>query len=986
MSDPNPLIVGIDVGGTNTDSVLLRVGDGSKISVLASNKAVTTSNVTLGVRDTLQALLEKSQEPAQKIAALAIGTTHFLNAIIERDSSRVEKVAVIRLASYNFSVGQPTFSAWPPALKHIVNGHTAIIPGGCNIDGSEIAPIDADSVKEQARIIKEKCLKNVVIVGIGSPMDVNHNQENRVREIFQAELGSTVNIVCSHDVAGSGLLARENASVLNASIMNFARRTIRSFVGAMGKIGLQCPLYLSSNEGHLLTFSEALKFPIRIFSSGATNSIRGAALLAGDQIGKNGCIVVDIGGTTTDVGYLLKNGYPRLAKSYTDLAGVKINLEIPSVESIGLGGGSLVRVSEDGKKASVGPESVGHDILSKALCFGGSVMTATDIAAASGIKIGTCEVDLSESTVQQAKAAIKRMLEVTIDRVKFSPEPCSVILVGGGSILCPDSIDGVDKIILPEYAGVANAIGAAMAKISGSSEFIVKTSDTSVEIAKAKALAIDDAVSRGGNRNQVTVLNEQATGIPYSDGKIRIRVDVACAADHGRARQEMLKESPMTEDKLYEETKIHQFLGNDFAEAEEKIDLKTYKPEVDSNGIWTLSKTDIEFISIGCYMLGSGGGGAPYGVYLEIAQLLSEGYNTKIRSLESLTAEDIVSPIAAVGTPEVSNERPGGDYMLHALSEMSKLTSLEYTTMLATEIGGSNGLQPLEWGSSKYYNIPTVDADFMGRAWPSFEMCSPYVTAESINDLLPVTLSSGTGVNHVIPANQADQASASMAISTAVFSMGVAAGGVSKPMSGPEVQRTGIPNSYSLSWRLGRCVSIAQQTSTLSTVTDKIIEECGGSKSARRIFTGKIRSVESSLTTSAHSVGKVIIERLGENEMENEADRVDEFAEVHIPFKNENLAVVGKDESGKETVLATVPDLIFLLDVSTGENVGTQEYRYGLKVTVMIVAPHPIWITKRGLEIVGPRVFHLPYDYTSPIVYTKPRSVIEEFRVRDGGK
>lgn len=122
-------------------------------------------------------------------------------------------------------------------------------------------------------------------------------------------------------------------------------------------------------------------------------------------------------------------------------------------------------------------------------------------------------------------------------------------------------------------------------------------------------------------------------------------------------------------------------------------------------------------------------------------------------------------------------------------------------------------------------------------------------------------------------------------------------------MSGPEVQRTGIPNSYSLAWRLGRVVSIAQQTSSLSTVTDKIIDECGGSKSARRIFTGKIRSVESSLTTSAHSVGKVVIERLSENEMENEADRVDGYAEVHIPFKNENLAVVGKDDEGKETVM-----------------------------------------------------------------------------------
>lgn len=111
---------------------------------------------------------------------MAIGTTHFLNAIIERDSSRVEKVAVIRLASYNFSAGQPTFSAWPKPLRNIVDGHTAIIPGGCNIDGGEIAPIEEDAVRKQVKIIKEKGLKNVVIVGIGSPMDKDHHQEAKV--------------------------------------------------------------------------------------------------------------------------------------------------------------------------------------------------------------------------------------------------------------------------------------------------------------------------------------------------------------------------------------------------------------------------------------------------------------------------------------------------------------------------------------------------------------------------------------------------------------------------------------------------------------------------------------------------------------------------------------------------------------------------------------------------------------------------------------
>ena len=695
----------------------MRVISGNKISVIAENKAPTTSNVTLSVRETLQELLRKSAVSPTDIAALAIGTTHFLNAIIERDSSRVEKVAVIRLASYNFSAGQPTFSAWPATLKSIVNGHTAIIPGGCNIDGNEIASIDENAVREQLEIIKASGLKNVVIVGVGSPMDENHHQEDRVRAILSEGLGTDINIVCSHEVAGAGLLARENASILNASILNFARRTIRAFIGAMSKSGLHCPLYLSSNEGHLLPFSEALKFPIRVFSSGATNSIRGAALLVGDEIGQNGCVVVDIGGTTTDVGYLLKNGYPRLAKSYTDLAGVKINLEMPSVESIGLGGGSLLRISPLGK-VTVGPESVAHDISTKALCFGGEVATATDIAVASGIKVGNTEVKLDGSMILPAKVAIRRMLEVAIDRTKFSPEPCAVILVGGGSILCPESLNGVNKIIVPDHAGVANAIGAAMAKISGCAEFVVKTQDISAEILKAKAMAIDDAVSRGGDRNAVTILNEQATGVPYSDGATNIRVEVVCVADHGRVHKLMLdtiNENPLDEQEMYEEKKIYQATINHPIPLEERLDLLTYRPSISIDGTWTVSLTDLDFLSIGCYILGCGGGGSPYGVYLEIMQLMAEGETIKIRSMESLTANDILPPIAAVGAPAVSNERPGGDLMLHALTEMTKRTSAKYTSMLATEIGGSNGLQPLEWCSSKYYNIPTVDGDLMGE-------------------------------------------------------------------------------------------------------------------------------------------------------------------------------------------------------------------------------------------------------------------------------
>lgn len=671
--------------------------------------------MTLSVYETLKSLIGKSTINPKEITALAIGTTHFLNAIIERDSSRVEKVAVLRLASHNFSAGTPPFADWPSALKKIIHGHSAIIPGGCNIDGTLIAPIDEKAVREQAKIIKDAGLKNVVIVGIGSPADEKYHQEQTVLNLLKETLGDGVNYILSHQVAGSGLLARENASILNASILNFAQRTIRSFMSAMRQIKLQCPLYLTSNAGHLLPFSEAMRFPIRIFSSGATNSIRGAAFLARSEIDQNGCIVVDIGGTTTDVGYLLKNGYPRLSKSYTDLAGVKVNLEMPSVESIGLGGGSILHVSEDEQKVSIGPDSVGHDLVTKSICFGGDIATATDVVVASGTKIGTTAVSLSENILSKATSRIKQMLELCIDRTKLSAEPCTVILVGGGSILCPQELAGVSRIVLPENAGVANAIGAAIAKIYGAAELIVGPKEVESGIEQVMARAVKNAVEKGGDASSVTILNQEVSGVPYTDGQTLIKIEVACPADHGRVYKEMIEvvQDEKANDEAFEETKTH--AASKVEDDDEKVDYKTYRPNVDVEGVWSLSEIDLLFMSIGCYILGCGGGGSPYAPYLHMRQLLLEGETIKMVRCEDLKDEDVLPTVASIGTPAVSIERPGGDAVYHAMQLMSKTLNTDFQKLLATEIGGANGVGTLIWGSSRYYNIPTVDGDLMGE-------------------------------------------------------------------------------------------------------------------------------------------------------------------------------------------------------------------------------------------------------------------------------
>lgn len=218
------------------------------------------------------------------------------------------------------------------------------------------------------------------------------------------------------------MLERENASILNASILNFAQRTINGFKRAMRALKLECPLFLTQNDGTLTSASAAARLPIRTFASGPTNSMRGAAFLAGLDAsneltrGKS-VIVVDIGGTTTDVGVLLPSGFPRQAAAFIEIGGVRTNFSMADVQSIALGGGSRVRVVQEG--VSVGPDSVGHNLTKEARVFGGNVLTTTDIVVASGaVQLGNSAkvADVDASVVHKATAAVERLLGGIIDK------------------------------------------------------------------------------------------------------------------------------------------------------------------------------------------------------------------------------------------------------------------------------------------------------------------------------------------------------------------------------------------------------------------------------------------------------------------------------------------------------------------------------------------------------------------------------------------
>ena len=159
-----------------------------------------------------------------------------------------------------------------------------------------------------------------------------------------------------------------------------AERFTEGFAYSLAQEGIaNAEVYLSQNDGTLMTMEHARRYPILTIACGPTNSIRGASYLSH----LDNAIVIDVGGTTTDLG-VIQAGFPRESGVAVTIGGVRTNFRMPDVYSIGLGGGSIVREHADGS-VTVGPDSVGYRLTEKALVFGGDTLTATDIAVRLGM-------------------------------------------------------------------------------------------------------------------------------------------------------------------------------------------------------------------------------------------------------------------------------------------------------------------------------------------------------------------------------------------------------------------------------------------------------------------------------------------------------------------------------------------------------------------------------------------------------------------------
>ena len=490
--------IGIDVGGTNTDSVLI---NNNKIE--SSFKTNTSEDISNSVKLSISEVIQN--QPKEKINSIIIGTTHLINDLLERKN--LSKTGVIRLCGPATRLLKPLCD-WPDDIKKSNNFITDFTDGGLEFDGREISAVNKSEIQKLCEIYKKEQVESIAITGVFA--SVNPYQELEVKNIILNEMGK-IPVSMSHQIGRIGLLERENATILNAMLSKSAKKTFANLTKIITELNLKSKIYITQNDGTMASINDALNYPIFSLSSGPTNSMRGAAFLSGIKDG----IVIDIGGTSTDIGMLI-NSFPKESSIAVEFSGIRTNFRMADVLSIPLGGGSIINQ----KTPYVSNQSLGNRITTNSLSFNGSTTTITDIFTnqnKANFIPPNKNFKLSSNLIKSVENEIYSKISIAVDRMKTDSKNIKAIVVGGGSFIIPKKLDGVDLIKFPKFGEVANAIGSSMAQISGYSEKVFSTTDLSrdeiIEISKNEA--IENAVKKGAEKKSIEIIDFEEIPLSY---------------------------------------------------------------------------------------------------------------------------------------------------------------------------------------------------------------------------------------------------------------------------------------------------------------------------------------------------------------------------------------------------------------------------------------------------------------------------------------
>lgn len=349
----------------------------------------------------------------------------------------------------------------------------------------------------------------------------------------------------------------------------------------------------------------------------------------------------------------------------------------------------------------------------------------------------------------------------------------------------------------------------------------------------------------------------------------------------------------------------------------------------------TIAEQDLEALALGAAVLGTGGGGDPYVGRLMAAEALREHGPVNVVDLAELADDAVCAMSAVMGAPTVLVEKlPGGEEPLAAFVALQEHLGRRFTHVICAEVGGLNSTLPI--ATAARTGLPLVDCDAMGRAFPEIQMSTPTLAGIGAS---PLALADDKGNTVVVDA--VDNHWTERIARSVTIDMGAAAYISLFVQSGAQVKLSMIPGTLGLALRIGETIMAAR--SSKGDPVAAAVEILGGFV----LFEGKIADVERR-TEAGFARGRTSIEGSGD----------DRGAVLDLAFQNENL-VASRDG----VILATVPDLITVLEADSGEPVTTEELRYGLRTKVIAAPSHSRWRTSEGLELVGPRYFGYDIDF-----------------------
>ncbi len=952
--------IGIDVGGTCVDVVLLLHAESGGIKVVRKTKVLIGKNITASIVQGINSVLNheyatRAGATAKKIENIHLGTTHMLNALKQH---HVASIALIRLAASSetptsSNTSLPPLCSWKnPALKEKVLRYTAILHGGFNYDKTLISPMYKDELIRTAQEIASLELDNIVISCVYAQL--NPHQELLAAEVIK-EVLPRANIFFSHEHTGS-LLERESAAAIAAALKPTLTNVIEDLEDELDKKNLShTKILMSENDGTVTPINEinatsALRAATR-------NSMSGAIKLHPmPGIG----VIVDIGGTTAD-GAIVKDG--QLPEQNTEVIEEGVCLTIPSIRahSICLGGGTCI----DPETFTLINKSVAKELTTQAICFGGEKLTVLDVALANGrgsiekpvpkvenmrAKYNSQQLDQLDTLIHETLADF--IIEIsckTIDKATFA------ILVGGGSELfdlkklehiLSDKKSPISSVSMPEnHAEVANAIGAAEASLAAWHTQIFELEGKRVEDAFQQVFDIvkQKLIAKGGDPKKIQIKVRTAKQIPYVK-KEPTEIYIKCIAPRqSESSLVAADEYHIQKTPIASTAKKLLMIDTSPKQRYQEIPITSNRTKAAKQIAEILSKTtsltleQIRRRSIGFSFLGAGGGGSTRLSENMVKTQLLQGKKIKEIALDTLPDDANVFCFALMGSPDVFEENPPSmDDMIRSMCQLEDRIDCGFDAVIPLEGGGTNGL--IAYVLAAELDIPVVCADTMGRAFPCLNMVTPVIYEKPIRQITSLASASGHQIIEAVDASALEAKTRE-----ATKSLGGAAMLSIMPMSGSIAKECCIPDTPKIAEAIGETVEHAHQQcqAPLISINEKLELLESEYRPVKQIAEGRIIDIRKT-EEGGFNIGGIVIE--GPEGL------------FEIIYQNENIVVRKKNKQGPAKVIEHVPHLIVIVDAETYEPFGTQLYDHlsGQSIRVLTMQAPKLLLDEKAMEIVGP--------------------------------